>query len=393
VSGWPRVALGEVLRRADRFEAKDELAEYTFAGTYSFARGIFRGDSKLGSAFRLPIIQRVQAGDFVYCKIMAWEGAFGIAPREVDGCVLSGAFVVYEVDVAKLEPSYLDWYFKQRAVWEKIGSRSTGTNVRRRSLHPSVFEAFEMPLPPIGEQRRVVRRIENLAARSRRAQQHAEKVKSSTTALASARTHAVFASLECSTLPLAELADIRGGMQRTPSREPGNNPVRYLTVAHVHRDKVSTDDPRYFEVSSSELERYRLLSGDVLIIEGNGSATEIGRAAMFNGEIDPCVHQNHVIRVRPDAGLITSTFLNAYLNSPLGREEVQRRSRTTSGLRSLSVGRIKQIEVPVPSLDDQARVVQGLRNLKTQELAVAELRARVEGAFAAVIPSLLRREM
>ena len=46
--GWPSVALGELLSRADRFEDKDEIAEYQFAGTYSFGRGIFLGERKEG---------------------------------------------------------------------------------------------------------------------------------------------------------------------------------------------------------------------------------------------------------------------------------------------------------------------------------------------------------
>ena len=89
---WPTIRIADVLHRADRFESKDELTEYQFAGTFSYAKGIFVGDRKLGSTFGLPKIQRVRTNDFVYCKIMAWEGAFGIVPPEADDCVLSGAF-------------------------------------------------------------------------------------------------------------------------------------------------------------------------------------------------------------------------------------------------------------------------------------------------------------
>jgi hypothetical protein len=77
-------------------------------------------------------------------------------------------------------------------------------------------------------------------------------------------------------------------------------PVRYLTLAHVQRDRILTDNPRFFEVTPEEFERWRLLPGDLLIIEGNGSAEQIGRTALFRGEIDNCVHQDHVIRIRPD---------------------------------------------------------------------------------------------
>jgi len=81
-------AAGRGARRVERFEPREEFTEYPFAGTYSFARGIFVGERKLGSSFALPKIQRIRAGDFIYCKIMAWEGAFGIAPKETDSEVV-----------------------------------------------------------------------------------------------------------------------------------------------------------------------------------------------------------------------------------------------------------------------------------------------------------------
>jgi type I restriction enzyme, S subunit len=114
---WPKVRLGEVLNRVERFEQRDELAEYPFAGTYSYARGIFVGERKQGSSFALPKIQRIRTGDFVYCKIMAWEGAFGLVPDKADGCVMSGAFVVYEIDRDRVNPTFLDWYFKVPTHW------------------------------------------------------------------------------------------------------------------------------------------------------------------------------------------------------------------------------------------------------------------------------------
>src|SRR5947209_3135167 len=111
-NSWPTAKLGEVLKRVERFESREELTEYPFAGTYSFARGIFVSVRKFGSTFALPKIQRIREGDFVYCKIMAWEGAFGLVPKEADNCVLSGAFVVYELDDKRIDPKFIDYFFK-----------------------------------------------------------------------------------------------------------------------------------------------------------------------------------------------------------------------------------------------------------------------------------------
>jgi type I restriction enzyme S subunit len=110
---------------------------------------------------------------------------------------------------------------------------------------------------------------------------------------------------------------------------------------------------------------------------------------LFRGEIDPCVHQNHVIRIRPDRSRIAPEYLNAYLNSPVEQDEVQARSRTTSGLRSLSVGRIKQIEVPVPGLAGQRRIVEYLDGLQAKVDRLKKLQAQTAAELDGLLPSIL----
>ena len=158
-------------------------------------------------------------------------------------------------------------------------------------------------------------------------------------------------------VPIELICDVRGGIQKSKNRRPDKNPIRYLTVAHVQRNWIDFSDERFFEVYPDELERWRLLSGDNLVVEGNGSADHIGRTAIFRGEIENCVHQNHLIRVRPNQELLDPEYLNLFLNSPEGRGEMLERSRTTSGLFNLSVGRIQTIKVPLPPIEEQKRIV------------------------------------
>jgi type I restriction enzyme, S subunit len=386
------VKFGKFLRRVDRFENRDDFKDYSFAGTYSFARGIFVGAIRSGSSFALPKVQRIKEGDFVYCKIMAWEGAFGIVPRDADDCVLSGAFVVYEIDRSQIEPRFLEYFFRIRQNWNSIGSQSMGTNVRRRSLHPSQFENSEILLPPIEEQRRIVARIEELSAKIEEARRLRGQCFEEADALANAVSARTFAALDNVDVRLVdEICEVRGGIQKSSVRTPGANPRRYITVAHVQRNRIDTSDPRFFEVSDAELELWRLLPGDVLVIEGNGSEDQIGRAALFNGQIKDCVHQNHVIRVRPNSRLILPEYLNTYFNSPVGRDQMLERSRTTSGLFNLSVGRIKNIEIPLPPLPEQRRMVAYLDHLQSKADVVKKFQDESEKELNALMPSILSR--
>jgi type I restriction enzyme S subunit len=157
-------------------------------------------------------------------------------------------------------------------------------------------------------------------------------------------------------LKIDDFYDVSGGIQKTPKRTPISNFFSYLRVANVHRGKLDLSQLEYFELFEGELERWRLEQNDLLIVEGNGSENEIGRCAVWNGEIHNCVHQNHIIRVRP-VGHSGQLFTLLFFNSPSGMAEMRDLAITTSGLYSLSVGKIREILVPVPPLAEQKRIV------------------------------------
>ncbi len=150
--------------------------------------------------------------------------------------------------------------------------------------------------------------------------------------------------------------EVAGGIQKTPKRQPVSNYFPYLRVANVYRRRLDLSEIKYFELFEGDLERWRLKAGDLLIVEGNGSEEEIGRCAIWHEEIKDCVHQNHLIMSRP-IGHQGSLFTLLFLNSPGGMEEMKRLAITTSGLYSLSVGKIRGIIVPLPPVNEQKRIV------------------------------------
>lgn len=125
----------------------DPLTEYHFAGVYSFGRGVFRGQRKLGSEFAYPKLTRLRAGNFVYPKLMAWEGALGVVPPNCDGLVVSTEFPVFEIDEEVMLPEVMDTYFRSPDVWPALSGQSGGTNVRRRRINPKDFLNLQMPCP------------------------------------------------------------------------------------------------------------------------------------------------------------------------------------------------------------------------------------------------------
>lgn len=380
---WENAKLGELVE--DLTESRtftvlpdDKITDPTIS---SATHSISSAGSKFGLEVKVTKRVRIEPGDLVFSRLHTQNGAFAYADRQYQA---TGTFIPLRVNEGKIDKQFLHW-----ALHIYVPSLSASDTVGRETYRTEDILALGIPLPSLAEQRKIVAQIEALSAKIGEAQRLREQTAKESEAIQGSAATELIQGSGAKCIPIDSLAEVRGGIQKGPHRTPGNNPVRYLTVAHVHRNRISTSDPRFFEVSRDELERWRLESGDVLIIEGNGSAEQIGRTALFRGEIANCVHQNHVIRIRPNRDMVDPEFLNVYLNSPAGQDEVQARSRTTSGLRSLSVGRIKQITVPVPSPSDQRRIVAYLDGLQANVDALKKFQVETAAELDALLPSIL----
>ena len=153
-----------------------------------------------------------------------------------------------------------------------------------------------------------------------------------------------------------QLAKIQGGIQKQPKRTPISNAYPFLRVANVLRGSLYLDEIHQIELFPGELEKLRLVAGDLLVVEGNGSPSQIGRMATWSGEIEDCVHQNHIIRVRTAPGILHS-FVELYWNSPEGSHNVLSVASSTSGLYTLNVTKVGTMPIPLPPLAEQICIV------------------------------------
>ena len=130
--------------------------------------------------------------------------------------------------------------------------------------------------------------------------------------------------------------------------------ARYLRRRVGGRRQWLSRRPGTLRSSSRQI---RLEPGDVLICEGN-SAELVGRPAIWNGEIEGCVHQNHVLRVRTNRESLLPEFLLAYMHTPAARLHFRRRAKRTTNLATISGTDVKdlQVPVPVPPLPEQVRI-------------------------------------
>ena len=171
----------------------------------------------------------------------------------------------------------------------------------------------------------------------------------------------------------SELEDIRritdffivsGGITKNSNRATYPVKMPYLRVANVYYDSLNLDEIKSIGVRESEIIDSLLQKDDLLFVEGNGSKSQIGRVAIWDGSIDPCVHQNHIIKGRPK-GTMLSKYALYYLISRLGRMQILQVASSTSGLYTLSTRKIANLLVPYCDLHTQQMIINKIEEKKS----------------------------
>ncbi len=165
-STWATAKLGDVLRTTTREDPVDRSATYRLLGVRLDGEGPFLREEKSGSAISSASLARVRAGDFIYSRLFAWRGAFGVIPQELGGCHVSGEFPTFEAVPGRVDLKFLGWWFRLPDTLRAVEAECSGsTPLTRNRLKEERFLALRIPLPSLAEQQRIVARIEALAAR------------------------------------------------------------------------------------------------------------------------------------------------------------------------------------------------------------------------------------
>lgn len=303
--------------------------------------------------------QLVRTGDTLLSTVRTYLRNTAQVPASLDGATASTGFCVLR-PVSGLAAQFLFYRTLEGDFVNDLSARQTGTS------YPAVRDAdvrdMRIAMPPFAEQHRIVQAIEEQFSRLdagvaslQRAKRNLTRMRASVLA-AAVEGRLVEPEGEKATVAIGDICEVQGGIQKQPKRAPKENAYPFLRVANVLRGRLELDEVHRIELFGSEVERLRLRTGDLLVVEGNGSPSQIGRGAMWHGEIEDCVHQNHIIRVRPSDALIPQFLAFAWNSSKIASQLTEVAS-STSGLYTLSTAKIKAIRIDVPSTGEQQRIV------------------------------------
>lgn len=136
----------------------------------------------------------------------------------------------------------------------------------------------------------------------------------------------------------------------------------YLRVANVQGEFVDLTDVARIQVLPVEAEKYQLHRGELLMTEG-GDRDKLGRGCVWNGEIEPCLHQNHVYAVTTDPQHLSVHFLDYMTTSAVARNYFDYTAKKTTNLASTNATTILQFRFPLPPVEEQLAIVQHLNQI------------------------------
>jgi type I restriction enzyme S subunit len=387
---WPRVKLGEVLKQIWREEKVNPSSEYRLLGARWYGGGLFIKDVCLGQQIRADRIYQVQKGDFVYNRLFAWKGSFALAGPESNGCYVSNEFPCFELDQYRLDSNFLWWYFRREIAWNEVLKLSTGaTPTSRNRLKERIFLNLDIPLPPLAEQRRIVARIEELAAQIKEArilrQQWKEEAKVLARSIAakffneSAKLHPLH--------PLSEFVTVRGGgtpSKSDPSYWQGEIPWISPKDMKVHELRDAAD--HISERATQETAAKLIDSGAVLIVVRGMILSHTFPSAVLR--VPGAINQDMKALI-PSPRLLPEflcSLLWAYNPQILDLVE-----KSTHDTRRLEISTLLSTKIPVPSIPGQLRILAEQEALQAQMAVLKSLQAEAATQIDALLPSILMR--
>lgn len=372
------VRLGELLRQVDRSVRVEESSTYRLLGVRLQGNGPFVREQISGMETSAVKLNKVEVNDFIYSRLFAWRGAFGVIDEDLSGCYVSNEFPIFVADDFRLDVRYLAYWFQLPSVWRAVEERCSGsTPTTRNRLKEKNFLDLKIILPPIDIQKLVVVRLDSLVKKTGVLEENLGAIERDAERLLAQRFQEAIENA-----PLRPMRDVAPLVRREVKIDDGCQytelGVRSFYKGTFHRRTV-------FGVDFSWQTLYEVKSGDLVFsnIMAWEKAISIARP-----EDDACVGNHRMLTCEAVEGVMLPGFLFYYFTTEDGFSKIYAASPGTAARnRTMTARALMDIEVPVPSIDVQQDFVL----LQSKILALKSKHAAIRESSAALLPAILER--
>jgi len=379
---WPKVKLGEVLRRSDEFAAICPDVEYRQITVKLWGKGVVLRCISKGTEISASKQLVARSGQFILSRIDARNGALGLVPADLDGAVVTNDFPVFNIDGKRLLALYLGWMCRTASFVEECMRSSEGTTNRVR-LQEDKFLDCEIPLPPLAEQQRIVARIEELAAQIHEAQSLRQQAAEEAEALlASACAKLYEPKSDWHVKTVGEFCEPpQYGYTESATEVPVG--PRFLRITDIQNGLVDWEQVPYCRCPNPQ--KYLLKPND-LVFARTGATT--GKSFVIR-DCPEAVFASYLIRLRV-RDTVSVDYLYRYFQSPSYWAQIADQKKGT-GQPNLNGSKLAKLKVPIAKPAAQLRIVAELDTLQTEVDRLKALQAETAAELDALLPSILDR--
>jgi type I restriction enzyme S subunit len=406
--GWTQTTLGDLLLGIDAGknmrceERPPHSGELGVVKVSAVTWGHFdSGQAKtLPPDYRPPEEARIRAGDFLISRANTLNlvGSVVLVDAEPEGLFLSDKILrlVLDEDVKK----WVFWFLRSKLGRNQIEDLATGNQLSMRNITQDALRRIRHPLPPLAEQRRIVAKLNVLTARLARARAELDRAQNLTNKIRLSILRAVF-QFGAEGMPprwslkrFDQVADIQLGRQRSPKDHVGPHMRPYLRAGNITWKGWDLTNVKEMNFTPEEFKTFCLKDGDVLLNEGSGSAKEVGKPAVWRGQIANVCFQNTLLRVRPftyDSDLLRYCLLYLALSGQF--------IANTKGVNIIHIGKagLSRFMIPEPPESEQKFLLERLNvafgHVEHLEAEVVRARALLDRLEAAIVAKAFKGEL
>ena len=293
---------------------------------------------------------------------------------------------------------FLEWSDHVMPIAKTLVSGSTPS---RQRVDPTSFYRLRVPLPPLLEQKKIAHVLSTV----QRAIGAQERIIQTTTELKKTLMHKLFTEgtrgepqkqteigpvpESWEVIPLSKCAFVQTGIAKGRKISPGEGiELPYLRVANVQDGYLDLAEMKAITIGKKEQQRYVLQDGDIVLTEG-GDFDKLGRGFIWHGQIENCVHQNHIFAVRPDASRLSNEFFAYQSQSPYGKRYFLSVAHRTTNLACINTTKLKAFPVLLPNPNEQQEIIKVCRSIDDKISLAQSKKVSIQALFRTLLHELM----
>lgn len=306
-----------------------------------------------------------------------------IATPDFDG--ICSTDIVPIMPGPKLDRSFLTHFLRQPAMIEFANSRTTGANLPR--LSPKALADFEIPLPPLAEQKRIAAILDQADDLRRKRQRAIDRLNQ----LGQAIFHEMFGGGAIPCFPLGKIADLKRGPFGGALKKETFVPSGYKIYEQGNAIRRDFSVGKYF-IDASKFREMRAFSVEANDIIVSCSGT-LGRTYRIPEDAPAGIINQALLRIRVNEKFVGARYLEAFFSSPRMQAFLGGFARGTGLQNFPPMAEVRDIQVPIPSQEAQAEFLEKLDSVEELELSFSSASRDVECLFSSLQHRAFRGEL